>query len=50
MYATTFSDSYSSNSISDESYDEDGKFSAFMTIAPLESSDDLSVLVEELGE
>ncbi|KAL0001394.1 hypothetical protein SO802_015175 [Lithocarpus litseifolius] len=35
---------------SDESCDEEGNFSAFMTIAPVESSDDLSVLVEEHGE
>ena len=28
----------------------EGNFSAFMTIVPVESSDDLSVLVEELGE
>ena len=46
MYATTLSDSDSSNSDSDESCDEKGNFSAFMTISPVESSDDLSVLVE----
>ena len=50
MYATTFSDSNSSSSDSDESCDGEGNFSAFMTIAHVESSDDLSVLVEELGE
>ena len=34
----------------DESCDGEGNFSAFMTIAHVESLDDLSVLVEELGE
>ena len=50
MYATTLNDLDSSKSDSDESYDGEGNFSAFMTIAHVESSDDLSVLVEELGE
>ena len=50
MYATTLSDSNSSNSDSEESCDREGKYFAFMTIAPIESSDDLSLLVEELGE
>ena len=50
MYATTLSDTDSSNLDSDKSCDGEGNFSAFMTIAPVESSDDLSVLVEELGE
>ena len=50
VYATTFSDSDSSSLDSDESCDGEGNFSAFMTIAHVESSDDLSVLVEELGE
>ena len=50
MYATTLSDSDSSNSDSDESCDGEGNFFAFMTIAPVETSDDLGVLVEELGE
>ena len=50
MYATTLSDLDSSKSDSDESYDGEGNLSAFMTIAHVESSDDLSVLVEELGE
>ena len=34
----------------DESCDGEGNFSAFMTIAHVESSDDLSALMEELGE
>ena len=50
VYATTLSDSDSSKSNSDESCDGKGNFSAFMTIAYEESLDDLSVLVEDLGE
>ena len=50
VYATTLSNSDSSKSDSEESYDGEGNYSAFMTIAPIESSDDLSLLVEELGE
>ena len=50
MNVTTLSDSNSSNSDSDESCDGEGNFSTFMTIAHVESLDDLSVLVEELVE
>ena len=50
LYATTLSDMNSSNLDSEESYNREGNYSAFMTIAPVQSSDDLSVLVEELGE
>ena len=50
VYATTLSDTDSSNLDSDESCGGEGNFSTFMTIAPVEFSDDLSVLVEELGE
>ena len=50
MYATTLSDSDSSNSDSEESCDGEGNYSAFMTIAHVESTDDLSKLVEELEE
>ena len=50
VHATTLSDSDSSKSDSDESCDGEGNFSTFMTIAHVESSDDLSVLVEELGK
>ena len=50
MYTITLSDSDSSRSDSDESCDGGGNFSAFMTIAHVEFSDDLSMLVEELGE
>ena len=50
MYATTLSDSDSSNSDSDESYDGEGNYSAFMTVAHVESLEDLNLLVQELGE
>ena len=50
VYATTLSDSDSSNSDSKESCDGEGNFFAFMTIAPVQSSEDLSFLVEEHGE
>lgn len=50
VYATTLSESDSSNSDSEESYDEEGNYSAFMTIAHVESSDELNLLVLELGE
>ena len=49
-YATTLSDSDSSTSDSEDSCDEEGNFSTFMTIAHVESSEDLNLLVEELGE
>ena len=50
VYATTLSDSDSSNSDSKESCDEEGNYSAFMTIAHVESFDKLNLLVRELGE
>ena len=50
VYATTLSDSDSSKSNVDESCDGEGNFSAFITITYVESSDDLSVLVEEFSE
>ena len=50
VYATTLSDLYSSNLDSDESCDGEENFSSFMTIAHVKSSNDLSMLVEELGE
>ena len=49
-YAITLSDSNSSNSYLEESYDGEGNYFAFMTIAHVESSEDLSLLVEKLGE
>ena len=50
VYATTLSDSDSLNSDSDESCDGEGNYSAFMAIAHVESSEDLNLLVQELGE
>ena len=50
VYAITLSDSDSSSSDSDESCDGEENFYAFMTIAHVESLDDLSMLMEELGE
>ena len=50
VYATTVSDSDSSDSDSEESYDGEGNYSAFMTIAHVESSDELNLLVRDLGE
>ena len=49
-YATTLSDSDSSISDLEDSCDEEGNFSAFMTIAHVESLEDLNLLVQELGE
>ena len=49
-YATTFTDLDSSNSDSEASCDEEGNFLAFMTIARVESSEDLNLLMQELGE
>ena len=49
-YATILSDSDSSSSDSEDSCDEKENFSAFMTIAHVESSEDLNLLVQELGE
>ena len=50
MFATTLSDSDNSNLDSEKSCDGEGNYSAFMTIAPVDSSEDLNALVEELGE
>ena len=50
MYAITLSDSDSSNSDLEESCDGEGNYSTFMTIVHDESSEDLSLLVKELGE
>nr|POE78142.1 hypothetical protein CFP56_37434 [Quercus suber] len=48
-YTTTLSDSDSSGFDSEESCDEEGNYSAFMTIAHVDSSNDLGALVKELG-
>ena len=50
VYAITLSESDSFNSDSEESCDEEGNYSAFMTIAHVESSNELNLLVQELGE
>ena len=50
VYAMTLSDSKSSDSESEESCDGEGNYSAFMTIAHVESSDELNLLVQDLGE
>ena len=49
-YAITLSDSDSLTSDLEDSYDEEGNFSTFLTIAHVESSEDLNLLVQELGE
>ena len=48
--ATTLSESDSPNSNSEESCDEEGNYSASMTIVYVESSGELNLLVQELGE
>ena len=50
VYATTLSDSDSLNFDSDESCDGEGNYSAFMTIAHVESLENLNLLVQELWE
>ena len=50
VYATTLSELDSSNSNSEESCDEEGNYFAFMTTAHVESSNELNLLVQELGE
>ena len=45
VFATTLSDSDSSNSDSEESYDGEGNYSTFMTISPINSSEDFGNLV-----
>ena len=50
VYATTLSESDSSKFDSEESCDEEGNYFAFMTITHVESSDELNLLVQELGE
>ena len=45
VYATTLSDSDSSDSDSEESCDGEGNYSTFMTIAHVESSNELNLLV-----
>ena len=50
VYAMTLSELDSSNSDYEESCDEERNYSTFMTITHVESSDELNLLVQELGE
>ena len=50
MFATTLSDSDSSNSDTDGECDSEGNYRAFMTTASVDSKNDLSNLVDELGD
>ena len=50
VFVTTLSGSDGSNTNLKESYDGERNYSAFTTIAPVDSSEDLSLLVEELSE
>ena len=49
-YATTLSDSDSSNFDSEESCDGEGNYSVFMIIAHIEFSEELNLLIQELGD
>ena len=49
LLATTLCDSESSNSDVEEECDSDGNYSAFMAITTVDSRDELSDLVDELG-
>ena len=49
VLTTTLSDSESSNFNSEGECDNDGNYSAFMEITSVDSKDELSDLVEELG-
>ena len=50
MFATTLSDFDSSNSDTKGECDSEGNYRAFMTIASVDSKNDLSNLVDELGD
>ena len=50
VFATTLSDFESSNSDTEGECDSEGNYRAFMTIASIDSKNDLSNLVEELGD
>ena len=49
VFATTLSDFESSNSDTEGECDSEGNYRAFMAIASIDSKDDLSNLVDELG-
>ena len=50
MFATTLNDSESSNSDTEGECDSERNYRAFMTIASVDSKNDFSNLVEELGD
>ena len=50
VFATTLSDSESSNSKTEGECDSEGNYRAFMAITSIDSKDDLSNLVDELGD
>ena len=50
MFTTTLSDSDSLNSDMEGECDSEGNYQAFMTIASVNSKNDLSKLVDELGD
>ena len=50
VFATTLSDSESSNLDTEGECDSEGNYRAFMAIASVDSKDDLSNLVDELGD
>ena len=50
VFTTTLSDSDSSNSNTEGECDSEGNYRAFMTIASIDSKNDLSNLVDELGD
>ena len=49
VFATTFSDSKSSNSDVEGEFHSEGNYSAFLAITAVDSKDELSELVDELG-
>ena len=49
VFATTLSDSDSSNSNAEGECDSDGNYLAFMVITTIDSRDELSELVDDLG-
>ena len=49
VFATTLSESESTNSDAEGEYDSDGNYSAFMAITTIDSRDELSELVDDLG-
>ena len=50
VLATTLSDSETSNSDTEGECDSEGNYGAFMAITSVDSKDDLSNLVDELGD